>query len=169
MKQENAQLSLATATLGYILSSGIPLRPDGEQQAGPWKFSILSLLTPGFLEARLPGHAQLWHCVRRWNLVKNFQLEGKVLLGRSQCWRPPCLTQTLQLLLGALEQMKVNSRSNEPNRRKTSAGNWLSPPSLPPLTSPTTPTSFPRGTAGLQGIVILGIFTALHPFQEKRP
>lgn len=35
MKQENAQLSLATATLGYILSSGIPLRPDGEQQAGP--------------------------------------------------------------------------------------------------------------------------------------
>lgn len=27
--------------------------------------------------------------------------------------------------------MKVNSRSNESNRRKTSAGNWLSPP-LPP-------------------------------------
>lgn len=55
----------------------------------------------------------------------HFLAKGKILFGQSWCWGLQCLRQPLHILLGAFEQMNVNSRSNVTRRKQTPKGNWL--------------------------------------------
>lgn len=55
----------------------------------------------------------------------HFLAKGKILFGQSWCWGLQCLRQPLHILLGAFEQMNVNSRSNVTRRKQTPMGNWL--------------------------------------------